>query len=151
MPIKSSIGKTSYFHQWLFSKETRVIEFLNAALLLGFTLPFLYNFDAILNSDMYLEFYLAGNPLWWVGMVVLGVLQVIAMVKKGVRSNQVSGFVLLVSAWVWSMIASIFVAASPPLTPAPVIYSIISFTCAAAGLYLLKYNKAIEDKFYKGR
>ena len=80
-------------------------------------------------------------------MAILGLIQWFAMSRKGVHSNQLSGFILMVSGWVWCMIASLFLVASPPLTPAPIVYMAIGFVCVVAGLYLLRINKKVEDRY----
>lgn len=67
------------------------------------------------------------------------------MSKKGVRSNQISGYFLMISGWVWAMIATLFLTKSEAATPAPIVYLIIAFICAVAGLYLLRFNKKVED------
>lgn len=139
------------FHLWLFEHETRIVEFMNTALLIGFTIPFIYNIDSLLDTPMYRSFYLDSGYLLWLGMPFLGVFQGWAMLKKGVHSNQFSGYLLIVSAWVWGIVSSLFVASSPPLTTAPIVYGILSFTCAVSGLYLLKHNKAVEDFNNRGR
>mgnify|MGYP003496579334 FL=1 len=68
-----------------------------------------------------------------------------ALIKTSLRSNQASGVILISSAWVWGMVATTFIASLPPLTSAPITYSIFSLMCATAGLYLLKINKVEED------
>ena len=85
------------------------------------------------------------NGNWWIGMFVLGVVQFMALLKTSLQSNQASGIILISSAWVWGMVAGTFIASLPPLTPAPIGYSIFSLMCATAGLYLLKLNKVEED------
>ena len=82
-------------------------------------------------------------------MAILGILQWYAMSRKGIHSNQVSGFILIVSGWVWCMIASLFLVKSPPLTPAPIVYICIEFVCVVAGMYLLRINKKVEDRYNK--
>lgn len=151
MPYRPVIKSLTQFHNWVFGQGTRVVEFINTVMLIAFTLPFFYNFELILVSKVYSKFYFAGSSLWWFGMIVLGFIQMYAMIKKGLHANQVSGYILILSSWVWAIIAAIFVASSPPITTAPIVYTVISFVCAAAGLYLLKYNKAIEDLYHKGR
>lgn len=78
-------------------------------------------------------------------MAALGVIQFMALIKTSLQSNQFSGVILIASAWVWGMIAATFIAGIPPITSAPIIYSIFSLLCATAGLYLLKSNKVEED------
>ncbi|MGD5468055.1 hypothetical protein QUS59_22525, partial [Xanthomonas citri pv. citri] len=75
----------------------------------------------------------------------LGVAQFMALIKTSLQSNQASGIILISSAWVWGMVAATFIASLPPLTSAPIIYSIFSLMCATAGMYLLKTNKVEED------
>lgn len=144
---KRLIVQSDYFLDWLFAHGTRVVEFLNTALLIGFTLPLIYNLDTIISSRPYPVIYLLGHPLWWSAMALLGVAQWYAMICKGIKSNQISGYILIVSGWAWAMIASLFLVRTPPLTPTPIVYLVIAFTCIVAGLYLLRLNKKIEDRY----
>jgi hypothetical protein len=150
MPIKYLIRNTYDFHEWLFAQSARIVEFMNMCLMIGFTLPFLFNIQAILSIELYSKFGMLNTPLWWAGMLTLGIFQGFAMTSKGVHSNQISGFILLVSGWVWCMTASLFLAGSVLIHTAPIVYSIIAFTCVLSGLYLLRHNKEIEDRFIKG-
>lgn len=150
MPYRIVLKKSDDFLNWLFAKGTTVVEFLNTALLIGFTLPLILNLDTILNSSPYPRIYLLGSPFWWSSMAILGLFQWFAMSRKGLHSNQVSGFILMVSAWAWAMIASLFISRSDVLTPAPIVYLIIAFIDAVAGLYLLRLNKKAEDNAAKG-
>lgn len=145
MPYKAVVRKSDDFLNWLFAHGTRVVEFLNTALLIGFTLPLIFNLDLLISQAPYPKIYLMGNPFWWAGMAILGVIQWIAMTRKGLRSNQISGYILMVSGWTWGMIASMFLVLTPSLTPTPIVYSVISFICLVAGLYLLRLNKKVED------
>lgn len=147
MPYKIVVRKADDFLNWLFSQGTRVVEFLNTILLLGFTFPLLYNLDTLISHAPYPKIYLMGNPFWWSAIAILGFIQWFAMSRKGIHSNQLSGFILMVSGWTWGMIASLFLVKSPPLTPAPIVYMAIGFICVIAGLYLLRTNKKVEDRF----
>ena len=144
---KRLIVQSDYFLGWLFAHGTRVVEFLNTALLIGFTLPLIYNLDTIISTSPYPIIYLLGNPFWWSAMALLGIAQWYAMVCEGIKSNQISGYILIVSGWVWTMIASLFLVRTPPLTPTPIVYLVIAFTCIVAGMYLLRLNKKIEDGY----
>lgn len=144
---KRLVEYSDSFLGWLFARGTRVVEFLNTALLIGFTFPLIYNLDTIISSRPYPVIYLLGNPFWWGAMALLGVAQWYAMVCKGIKSNQISGYILIVSGWVWAMIASLFLVRTPPLTPAPIVYLVIAFTCTIAGMYLLRINKKLEDRY----
>lgn len=150
MPHNYILKKSDSFLDWLFFKGTRVVEFLNTLLLIGFTIPLIYNLEGIISSMPYPTIYLMGNPVWWSGMAILGFLQWFAMTRQGIHSNQISGFILMVSGWVWAMIASLFLSRYPPLTPAPIVYIVIAFICVISGLYLLRLNKRIEDTITKG-
>lgn len=147
MPYKIVVRKGDDFLNWLFSQGTRVVEFLNTILLLGFTFPLLYNLDTLISHAPYPKIYLMGNPFWWSAIAILGFVQWFAMSRKGIHSNQLSGFILMVSGWTWGMIASLFLVKSPPLTPTPIVYMAIGFICVIAGLYLLRTNKKVEDRF----
>ena len=144
---KRLVTYSDSFLDWLFAHGTRVVEFLNTALLIGFTLPLIYNLDTIISASAYPRIYLLGNPFWWSAMALLGLAQLYAMTRKGIHSNQVSGYILMVSGWVWAMIASLFLVRTPPLTPAPIVYLVIAFICIVAGMYLLRLNKKIEDRY----
>ena len=147
MPYRHVVREYEKFLDWLFARGTRVVEFLNTALLIGFTLPLIYNLDTIISASPYPKIYLLGSPFWWGAMAILGIFQWYAMTRKGIHSNQVSGFILMVSGWVWAMIASLFLVRTPPLTPAPIVYLVISFICIVSGLYILRLNKKIEDRY----
>ena len=144
---KRLIVQSDYFLGWLFAHGTRVVEFLNTALLIGFTLPLIYNLDTIISTSPYPIIYLLGNPFWWSAMALLGIAQWYAMICEGIKSNQISGYILIVSGWVWAMISSLFLVRTPPLTPTPIVYLVIAFTCIVAGMYLLRLNKKIEDGY----
>lgn len=144
---KRIVEYSDLFLDWLFARGTRVVEFLNTALLIGFTFPLLYNLDTIISAAPYPKIYLLGNPLWWSAMALLGMAQWYAMICRGLKSNQISGYILIVSGWVWAMIASLFLVRTPPLTPAPIVYLVIAFTCTIAGMYLLRINKKLEDRY----
>ena len=118
---------------------------LNSLFLIGFAITFINDFDGILSLPSYRAFAIASNPYWWIGMFVLGVVQFMALIKTSLQSNQASGIILISSAWVWGMVAGTFIASLPPLTSAPITYSIFSSMCATAGMYLLKINKVEED------
>ena len=147
MPYRKVLFIGENFLDWLFAHGTRVVEFLNTALLIGFTLPLIYNLDTIISASPYPRIYLLGNPFWWSAMALLGLAQLYAMTRKGIHFNQVSGYILMVSGWVWAMIASLFLVRTPPLTPAPIVYLVIAFICIVAGMYLLRLNKKIEDRY----
>ena len=147
MPYRKIVVYSDSFLDWLFAHGTRVVEFLNTALLIGFTLPLIYNLDTIISALPYPVIYLLGNPFWWSAMALLGIAQWCAMVCKGIKSNQISGYILIVSSWVWAMIASLFLVRTSTLTPAPIVYLVIAFTCIVAGMYLLRLNKKIEDRY----
>ena len=149
MTIIEQIVKTRHIPHWLFDKGTRVVEVLNSLFLIGFATTFIYNFEGILSLQSYKAFAIASSAYWWIGMFVLGVVQFMALLKTSLQSNQASGIILISSAWVWGMVAGTFIASIPPLTPAPIGYSIFSLMCAKAGIYLLKTNK-VEECATKG-
>ena len=145
MSVFEQIVKTRHIPHWLFDKGTRVVEVLNSLFLIGFASTFINDFEGIVSLPPYRAFDIASSAYWWVGMATLGIVQFMALIKTSLHSNQVSGIILISSAWVWGMVAGTFIASLPPLTSAPIGYSIFSLMCATAGLYLLKLNKVEED------
>ena len=145
MSVFEQIVKTRHIPHWLFDKGTRVVEVLNSLFLIGFATTFINDFEGIISLSSYKVFAIASSPYWWIGMFVLGVVQFMALIKTSLHSNQASGIILISSAWVWSMVAGTFIASLPPLTPAPIVYSVFTLMCATTGLYLLKLNKVEED------
>ena len=148
-PVQYVIKQSCDFHSWLFAQSARIIEFLNTCLLILFTFPFIYNLEGILSTPLYERFILLEQPQWWFGMLSLGIIQMYAMLKRSIASNQFSGFILLVSAWVWCMIASLFIQSGQLINTAPIVYVTIAFVCAMSGYYLMTHNKDIEDRFTK--
>ena len=145
MSVFEQIVKTRHIPHWLFDKGTRVVEVLNSLFLIGFASTFINDFDGILSIPSYKAFAIASSAYWWVGMATLGIIQFMALIKTSLQSNQASGIILISSAWVWGIVAGTFIASLPPLTSAPIVYSIFTLMCATAGLYLLKLNKVEED------
>ena len=78
-------------------------------------------------------------------MFVEGSVLFMSLHKVSFQTIQANVINLISSAWVWGMVAGTFIASLPPLTPAPIIYSIFTLMCATAGIYLLKTNKVEED------
>ena len=145
MSVFEQIVKIRHIPHWLFDKGTRAVEVLNSLFLIGFASTFIYNFEGILTLQSYKAFAIASSPYWWIGMFALGVVQFMALIKTSLHSNQASGIILISSAWVWGMVTGTFIASIPPLTSAPIIYSIFTLMCATAGMYLLKTSKVEED------
>ena len=145
MSVFEQIVKTRHIPHWLFDKGTRVVEVLNSLFLIGFATTFINDFEGILTLPSYRAFAVASSAYWWIGMFTLGIVQFMALIKTSLHSNQASGIILISSAWVWGMVAATFIASLPPLTSAPITYSIFTLMCATAGLYLLKTNKVEED------
>ena len=145
MSVFEQIVKTRHIPHWLFDKGTRVVEVLNSLFLIGFATTFINDFEGILTLPSYRAFAVASSAYWWIGMFTLGVVQFMALIKTSLHSNQASGIILISSAWVWGMVAATFIASLPPLTSAPIMYSIFTLMCATAGMYLLKTNKIEED------
>lgn len=144
MPINYTLDRMSIFRRWLFEKGTRGIEFLNALLLISFSLVAAINFFDLLNLPSYFRFNLT-NWWHWLFVLVLGILQIVAMCCRSNRSNQASGLVLMFSGCVWLFIAAIFsVNQLGVFTTAVTTYTIIALFTMMAGYELLTINKIIE-------
>ena len=118
------------FQQWIFGTCTRAIEMLNSAVMLGFALVFQH------IPPNLMVIVLTGTAL----------LQLYAAIYQSNKSNIWSGWLLIWSALVWSVIAGTFWAAYPPLSTGMFTYLIFAFFCGLAGFSLIRYTKKLEDQ-----
>lgn len=144
MPINKMKKAASRGNDWLFELATRLAEFINMAALIGFSFFMLMGFDKLVTSHPYRKFTYASSKLFWIAVLALGFLQLIAMLRCSIKSNQASGIVLQISAVVWFVFAVTFGLDYPPISTALPIYSLLAFVCAAGGHKLINTNKVVE-------
>lgn len=149
MPIKRVKKVASAGRGWLFALATRLAEFINMAALIGFSFFMLLGFDRLVLSHPYRKFTYASSKLFWIGVMTLGLFQLMSMLRFSIRSNQVSGITLQVSSIVWLVFAVTFGLDYPPLSTALPIYSLLAFVTISAGHELLAVNKCIEVEINK--
>lgn len=93
MPILKALEKLARLRVWLFLYATRLVEFINALLIIGFSAALLV--DA---SDGHIDMYdtvgysdFAVMTVWhWGAVWVLGLCQIITMCFSSKRSNKAS-------------------------------------------------------------
>ena len=136
-----------YSHNWLFDSGTRAMEVLNAFGLIGFSAVFFWNNPVLIKLPSYEKFALVTPPCYWFLTLFLGVACLVALKKKSLRSNQVSGFLIMLSAVVWGIIALGFTMEDfDGITTAPLTYGLLSLFCVLTGTRLLLVNREEEEK-----
>lgn len=144
MPINKVKKAASRGNDWLFELATRLAEFINTVALLGFSFFMLIGFERLIQSHPYRKFTYASSELFWMAVFMLGVFQLIAMLRCSIQSNQASGILLQISSVVWLLFAVTFGLDYPPISTALPIYALLSFVTIAAGHKLININKVNE-------
>lgn len=145
MSVHTTLSHMGRFRRWLFEIGTRVVELLNALLLVSFAAVMLLNYFDLLLLPSFARFNIT-ELYQWLLVLGLGVGQFFAMCYKSNRSNQVSGLLLLFSSTVWLIIAAIFSAnAAHVMTTAVTTYVLVALACLLAGYELLTINRLLED------
>lgn len=136
-----------YSHNWLFDSGTRAMEVLNAFGLVGFSGVFFLNNPVLIKLPTYENFALVTPPSYWLITLVLGVSCLLALKQKSLRSNQISGYLIMLSAVVWAIIALGFTMEDfNGITTAPLTYGLLSLFCVLTGTRLLLVNREEEEK-----
>lgn len=131
---------------WVFGTCTRGIEILNSVVMLGFALVFHVNGKEILHEDLYSKFEHIHPDVMVVVLSITAFLQLYAAIYQSNKSNIWSGWLLIWSALVWSVIAGTFWAAYPPLSTGMFTYLVFAIFCGLAGFSLIRYTKKLEDQ-----
>lgn len=145
MSVHTTLSHMGRFRRWLFEVGTRIVELLNALLLVSFSSIMALNYFNLLSLPSYARFDIT-QAYHWLFVLGLGVAQLFVMCKESNRSNQVSGLLLLFSGTVWLIIAAIFSAnAAHVMTTAVTTYVLVALACLLAGYELLTINRLLED------
>lgn len=148
--VKQQINKLiyvlKYSHNWLFDSGTRCMEVFNSIGLICIGTIFFTNNTYLINLPSYEKFEYVNPPEYWLLVTVLGILNFVAMTIPSLKANQVSGYLMLWSAVVWSVIAVTFNLDVSKLTTAAVIYGLLAFFCTLTGIRLLLLNRAEEEE-----
>lgn len=131
----------SKVQNWLFGTATRVLEVVSSLIMLGFSFTLFIGDHDFFTIDLY-ENFSKIHPHALAGfMLFVAILQLAASVYSSPRSNVISGFSMLLSAFVWFIVFGLFVAAYPPFSTGIFTYSILSLSCALAGRALITRNR----------
>ncbi len=149
MPVNYTILKLNAFQAWLLESGTRVIEFLNFAFLLSFSLVTISGYGRLLNLPSYQSFDIIYLWQWW-AMALLGVAQLIAMKCVSNRSNQISGIILVFSGCVWFLISALFSVNRFALVTGVSTYAIFGLVCLFAGHFYFRANSLINASNLNG-
>lgn len=145
MSVHTTLSHMGRFRRWLFEVGTRIVELLNALLLVSFSSIMALNYFNLLSLPSYARFDIT-KAYHWLFVLGLGVAQLVAMCRLSNRSNQASGLLLIFSGTVWLIIAAIFSAnAAHVMTTAVTTYVLVALACLLAGYELLTINRLLED------
>lgn len=127
------------FQRWLFSTGTRVVEFISGCAMIGYALVFAFSPNDIYNWPIYYKFKDISETTLILVFGGVGVLQLAAMYWQTLKGGIVSGYILLVSAFIWYLTSYAFWAAYPPVNTGMVIPPVLAFLCLLAGNNSIKF------------
>ena len=133
------------FQKWLFSTGTRVVEFASGLSLIGYAAVFAFSPVDIYNWPIYYKFKTIPESILITVFGGIGLLQLAAMYCQTYKGSVFSGYLLLVSAFIWFLTAQAFWGAFPPAHTGMVIPPLLAFLCALAG------NNTLKFLFMKGK
>lgn len=141
MPFLKALEKLARLRVWLFLYATRLVEFVNALLIISFSTAFLVDaldghidiYDTVGHSDF------AILSLWhWGAVWAFGLCQIIAMCFSSRRSNKARAILCIMSSVLWAIIAGAFVTSTRDfITTAPYIHAIWSVVTCFTGYEIL--------------
>lgn len=130
--------------RWVFVSPTRPVEIINSLVLMCFGAIMLTEFVEIIPEHPYRYFKYANNTAIWSFVAIVGALQLSALVRTSVRSNQVSALLMQGSSLIYLMIAVAFGLDYPPLTPSFTTYTTMGIFVALSGHEQMTVNKRRE-------
>ena len=114
--------------------------------MIGYALVFAFSPNDIYSWPIYYKFKDISEFTLILVFGGVGVLQLAAMYWQTFKGEVLSGYMLLVSAFIWYLTAYAFWAAYPPAHTGMVIPPVLAFLCLLAGNNSLKFLFS-EDKF----
>lgn len=100
--------------KWLFGTATRAVEFISGISLIGYALVFLSSPDDIYKWPIYYKFKDISETSLVLIFSITGLSQLLCMYWQTARGNVLSGYILLISAFIWYLTAYAFWSAYPP-------------------------------------
>lgn len=136
--VAAYLSVRTRFQRWLFGTPTRVIEWLNAALLLSWSMALLD--DGLLGLPVYSALHLAAVSWANEALSLLFFLAASFAGAGAVRSDggadKLAGYGLQLGAVLWCAVAINFLAAFPPINTGVAAYGLLAFFCWSAGGFL---------------
>lgn len=142
MDIKQLYDK---WNNWIFDEATRVIELLSALGLMLFSIVFYFNNNELLLLPSYRKFNLVAPPEIWFIIFIIGLSQLIAALLTSNKSSQLSGYILMLSGFIWAWVAITFNLDTEFITTGSIIYGLLAIFCSLSGLRQLSKFKFYED------
>lgn len=136
------------FQKWLFGSGTRIVEFSSGLSMVGYAAVFAISHIDIYNWPIYYKFKTIPEYILIPVFGGIGLLQLASMCWQTYKGRVLSGYLLLVSAFIWFLTAYASWGAFPPAYTGMVIPPILSFLCLLAGNNSLKFlfsSKKLKD------
>ena len=143
MPIKRAKANLDNFQHWFFQVGTRLVELFSAAILLSFSLKFIFNYKETVASYPYRYFSHTKTSLIFIVITIFAVTQLLVACKRSLRSNFGSGVLLLWAGAIFAWLSFTF-SLDKPMSTAVTTYAIMSITCFLAGREVLSLNRRID-------
>ena len=89
------------FQRWLFSTGTRAVEFVSGCSMIGYALVFAFSPNDIYNWPIYYKFKDISELTLILVFGGVGLLQLAAMYWQTFKGEVLSGYMLLISAFIW--------------------------------------------------
>ena len=127
--------------QWLFGTGTRALEMLNMVMLVVWGIIALSNPRTMDLLPTYSKIHYINPEVMGALFIILALGQLAYMLKATTESNITSGFLLIVSAFIWSIIGIGYLNGYPPLTPGMVLYFPLAIINWWAGVLIIDNAK----------
>ena len=132
--------------EWIFGSGTRALELINALMLLGWAAVMLVDASHVYLIPSYAKFAEMPQGLVFGLFAGVGALLLVLLPSETPRSNVLSGFLLVGSALLWSVVSVGFWYTYPPLNTAMVVYPVLAASSWWAGVLLIDNAK---DELFK--
>ena len=135
---------------WLFGTGTRALEVLNSSLLLTWGVISLLNAQFVELLPTYAHMKIVPTSLVSIIFFFLGIAQLVYALRSTADSNIISGYFLIVSSFVWAIIAVGYWGDYPPIKPGMVLYLPLALVNWWAGVLIIDIAKEQKNQYKIG-
>lgn len=143
-PMRRIACVRTRFYAWLFGTPTKLLEAMNALMLLSWAVA-LWD-DRLVTLPSYVGIARIASRSWANELLALVFLCAAAFalagaLHKGCRADKLSGYALTLGALMWFCVSLNYVASYPPINTGVLTYGITSVFCWLSGSYLWERGK----------